>query len=156
MSRFEIYCGNKDRGTGSVPVLANNVSGAAAVYRNMKVVFQDAHQCLDHNKKRFVICDREYTSYTLGQTLLAEGFYFVGTCQPSRLGFPSEITWGKKVKQPTRGQYNVSIDKNDNRISAAAWRDNANVYFLASGASTQKTTLVRRSKVSLDIDHVPT
>ncbi len=139
-----------------MPILANNVSGAAAVYRNMKIVFQDEHQCLDQKKKRFVVCDREYSSYTLVCTLLAEGFYFVGTCQPSRLGFPSEITWGKKTKQPTRGQYNVSIDKNDNRISAVAWRDNATVYFLASGASTQKTTLIRRSKVSYGIDHVLT
>jgi hypothetical protein len=130
-----------------VPVLPNNVSSAAAVYRNMKIVFEDQHQDLDTNKKRFIICDREYTSYTLVRTLLAEGFHFVGTCQPSRLGFPSEITWPKHIKQPSRGQYNVSIDNEDNRISAVAWRDSNNVYFLASGASTEQTTLLRRAKV---------
>jgi hypothetical protein len=154
--RFEIYCGNKTRGAGSVPVLPNNVSGAAAVYRNLKVVFDDAHQCLDHAKKRFVICDREYSSYTLVRTLIDDGFYFIGTCMPSRLGFPSEIVWPKNTRHQLRGQYNVSIDQEDNRISATAWRDSSNVYFLSSGASTEATTVTRRSKVSdAGIHHVP-
>jgi hypothetical protein len=128
--------------------LVGNVSGAAAVYRNLKVVFDDAHQQLDSTKKRYVICDREYTSYTLVRTLLDMGFYFVGTCMPSRLGFPSEIIWPKR-NVPSRGQYNVAMNKEDHRISATAWRDSNNVYFLASGASTEKTGVIRRSKVSI-------
>jgi hypothetical protein len=109
-------------------------------------VFQDTHQALDPNKKRFVITDREYTSYTLIRTLLQDGFYCIGTCQPSRLGFSSEIIWPKN-RVPSRGQYNIAIDKEDGRISATAWRDSANVYFLASGASTKRTTVLRRAKV---------
>ena len=88
VTRFEIYCGKKKRADGSVPPMDNNVSGAAAVYRNLRAVFMsdsDMAKASDQ-AKRVVVCDREYTSYTLVQTLLQNGFYCVGTCMPSRLG----------------------------------------------------------------------
>jgi hypothetical protein len=55
------------------------------VYRNLRAVFVPDNEVED-NAKRVVVCDREYTSYTLVQTLLQNGFYCVGTCMPTRLG----------------------------------------------------------------------
>ncbi len=152
-----------------MPPLDNNVSGASAVYRNLRAVFVPDNEVED-NAKRVVVCDREYTSYTLVQTLLQNGFYCVGTCMPTRLGtiyiyyitmyyfivvgFPAEITWPKNAKI-ARGAYNVAVDKIDPRIAATAWKDNSKVYFLSSGQSTEPDSCLRRSKTGPHSYDVP-
>ena len=82
--RFEIYCGKKKRGDGSIPPLYNNVSGTAAVYRNLKAVFpwqfETEGEFQSSTNKRVIVCDREYTSLTLVKTLKEFGFYTLGTC----------------------------------------------------------------------------
>ncbi|KAF0706495.1 hypothetical protein AaE_014077 [Aphanomyces astaci] len=153
-ARFEIYCGKKMRGPNSVPPSENNDNGAAAVHRNLKALFNGRDQTNDMDKKRYIVCDREYTSYTLVRTLLDNGFYCIGTCCPTRLGFPLEIVWPSKARVD-RGAYNVAKSQDDNPITALAWRDNGNVYFLASGASTKPTTVLRRSKRGPESMHVP-
>ena len=100
------------------------------------------------------MCDREYTSYTLVQSVLEMGFYCIGTCCPSRLGFPLSIIW-PKGQQPPRGAYSVAQDNDDPRISAVSWRDNGNVYFLASGVSTSPKLLIRRMKTGPESMEVP-
>jgi hypothetical protein len=153
-NRFEIYCGNKTRGPESAPPLANNVSGAAAVYRNLQAVFVPDEEFGRAEKKRFIVCDREYTSLTLVQTLLQQGFYCIGTCCPSRLGFPMTIAWPPKTRVQ-RGAYTMARLKTNPDIQALAWRDSGNVYFLASGASSEPRTVLRRSKRGPESMEVP-
>jgi hypothetical protein len=142
------------RGPNSVPPLEGNDNGAAAVFRNLKALFDGRHQSTSMDKKRYIVCDREYTSYTLVRTLLDNGFYCIGTCCPTRLGFPLEIVWPSKARVD-RGAYNVARTRDDIPITALAWRDNANVYFIASGASTKPTTVLRRSKRGPESMQVP-
>ena len=117
------------------------------MYRNMKEVFKTTfvtdEEFRASSNKRVVVCDREYTSYTLVETLDEHGFYTLGTCMPSRLGFPHEIVWGNNEK-PTRGQYNIAVHKEKSHIVASAWKDNGKVYFLSSGQSHKKTIVPRR------------
>ncbi len=118
-----------------------------------KATFVTDEEFRASTNKRVVVCDREYTSYTLIRTLDEHGFYTVGTCMPTRLGFPLEIVWGKT--KPQRGQYNVAYDKENPHITATAWRDNGNVYMLASGQSTKPTAVQRRMRTGPESLKVP-
>ena len=78
----------------------------------------------------------------------------LGTCMPSRLGFPLEIVWGANEK-PQRGQYNIAVNKNDPDIVASAWKDNGKVYFLSSGQSHTPSIVQRRKRTGPEVMDVP-
>ena len=142
-ARIEVYCGSRQDQN-----VIDCASGPAAVLRNLKAIWPPAK--IDRSQMRTVITDREYTSVALAVRLKAMGFCSIGTVQTSRLGFPKALKYPFKTipKQlaSQRGLCRLMRCCDFSDLYACSWLDNKPVYFLACGASTQKTTITRKEK----------
>lgn len=141
--RLEVYCGAR-QDTQHV----DTSSGPAAVIRNLKAIWPQ--QTIDRSQMRVVITDREYTSVSLVLRLLNMGYYNVGTVTTSRLGFPHDLKYSFKTIPKRlanqRGLCRLMRCIEFPKLFACSWLDNKPVYFLASGVSTRKSSVVRKEK----------
>lgn len=115
-------------------------------------VLRNVEEVLDGlPRKRLIITDRFYSSVLLLSILLQRGLYHVGTIQANRRGYCKTIPF-KQAKRPTsmaRGSYRIARSKAEPSMIAVSWMDNRPVHFIATGCSTQATSLSRRAGPTL-------
>ncbi|GMF28016.1 unnamed protein product [Phytophthora fragariaefolia] len=99
LCRLEVLCGkdqhSSEFGGGSPQKFsADSNSGPAAVVRNLHEVLPPPTDGVFHT----VVTDRFYTSVLLALQLLSRNVYSIGTIQPNRAGFSTEVTTKSKTR----------------------------------------------------------
>lgn len=141
--RIEVYCGARQD-----TQFVDTSSGPAAVIRNLKAIWPP--NTINRSQMRVIITDREYTSVSLVLRLLHMGYYNVGTVTTARLGFPHDIKYSFKTIPKRlanqRGLCRLMRCIEYPKLFACSWLDNKPVYFLTSGVSTRKSSVIRKEK----------
>ncbi len=137
--RFEIYVGKK-MDHDSDQSAFDNLTGPAAVTRNMKVVLQ-ARQGGWHA----VVIDRFYSSVVLCLQLLSMQVYVLGTCRTDRIGYDKQVvvrTKGRPASVP-HGAFKVTRSAIMPQLMCTMWYDKKPVYFVSTGSTACEAQVVR-------------
>ncbi|OWZ05992.1 LOW QUALITY PROTEIN: hypothetical protein PHMEG_00021815 [Phytophthora megakarya] len=141
-SRVEIYCGaeKQTKKKKTTPEVTLSV-GPKAVVRNItKALFGQP-------PKRLIVTDSFYSTVALSLKLLKMKLYHVGTTRIDRLGWcPIQFTQSKRPKRMARGTYRIAQCRDHPELVALSWMDSKPVNMIATGCSTQVSSVERTEK----------
>ncbi len=138
--RFEIYVG-KRTDQDSDKHAFNNLTGPAAVVRNMKVVMTKRG-----NGWHAVVIDRFYSSVVVCLQLLSMQMYVLGTCRTHRVGYDSQVVVKAKSTRPAslpHGSFKAPRSTIIPQMMCTMWYDRKPVYFVSTGATATESSVER-------------
>jgi len=143
LTRFELYVGKRDAGTGSNSTV-DDKTGADAVVRILKVVLESN----DRHPWHAVVIDRFYSSILLAIELLSMGIYVIGTIMTNRLGYDANVKEDRASRPANipRGTFKFSRSVAVPSMVASQWWDRKPVHYLCTGSVMTEASIGRKVK----------